>query len=296
MTELNRFGAEWSWDLQVGGNPRLATEAFLPRSYRQDWFLAPPAGFNVRPLPQIENERQVGELRVRTLAYGLDFGREIGNSSEFRTGVEQQRGSSRVRLGDTATPRTNFDTRSVFGRYQYDSFDDIAFPRRGRAFQLEWRGEFETDAPDRSTDSLVADFRTAHSWGRDTFIGWFSAGTLLDPMQADPRQYFPLGGFLNLSGLPPDTLSAQHYAVARLIYFRKVGSGGEGFLNVPLYAGLSAEAGNVWRERGDISFGSARKDFSVFFGLDTFLGPAFIAAGYDTSGRSAFYLFLGRGF
>jgi NTE family protein len=52
----------------------------------------------------------------------------------------------------------------------------------------------------------------------------------------------------------------------------------------------------VWRERGDISFGSARKDFSVFFGLDTFLGPAFIAAGYDTRGRSAFYLFLGRGF
>ncbi len=225
MTELNRFGAEWSWDLQVGGNPRLATEAFLPLSYRQDWFFAPHASFNVRNLPQIENERQVGELRVRTLAYGLDFGREIGNTSEIRTGVEQQRGSTRVRLGDTATPRDNFDTQSVFGRYVYDTFDDIAFPRRGNAFQLEWRGEFETDAPDRGTDSLISDFRTAHSWGRDTLVGWFSAGTLLDAQRADPRQYFPLGGFLNLSGLPPDTLSAPHYAVARLIYYRKVGSG-----------------------------------------------------------------------
>ena len=45
-----------------------------------------------------------------------------------------------------------------------------------------------------------------------------------------------------------------------------------------------------------MSVASARKDASVFFGADTFLGPAYIAAGYDDRGRSAFYLFLGRGF
>ena len=75
-----------------------------------------------------------------------------------------------------------------------------------------------------------------------------------------------------------------------------MGSGGEGFLNVPLYAGLSLEACNAWARRSDISLGSARKDGSLFFGLDTFLGPAYVAAGYDDRGRSAFYLFLGRGF
>jgi len=75
-----------------------------------------------------------------------------------------------------------------------------------------------------------------------------------------------------------------------------VGSGGEGFLNVPLYVGASLEAGNTWKTRSDINLGSARKDASLFFGADTFLGPAFLAAGYDDQGRSAFYLFLGRGF
>jgi NTE family protein len=296
MTELSRFGAEWTWDLQFGATPRVATEAFLPLSYRQEWFFAPHVDFTIRNLPQIEDERQVGELRVRSLSYGLDFGREIGNTAELRTGVAKERGSSRVRLGDITAPRENFDTQSVFGRFQYDTFDDIAFPRSGNSFRFEWRGVFAADEPSRGTDLLLADFRAARSWGRDTLVAWLSAGTLLDPEQADPRQYFPLGGFLNLSGLAPDTLSDPHYAVARLIYYRKVGSGGEGFLNVPLYAGLSAEAGNTWGQRGDIGFGSARKDFSVFFGLDTFLGPAFLAAGYDTRGRSAFYLFLGRSF
>lgn len=296
MTELNRYGAEWLWDAQVGENPRLGTELFLPLDWRGDWFLSPHAAFTVRNLPQVEDERQVGELRVRTLDYGLDFGREIGNRAEARIGVGQQHGRSRVRLGDTSTPRREFDTRTVFGRYSWDTLDDIAFPRSGRAFTLEWRGEFDVDDSSRSTDMLFAEFRSAHGWGRNALMAWASAGTLLDADSAEPRQYFPLGGFLNLSGLPPDTLSAPHFAVARLIYYRKVGSGGEGFLNVPLYAGLSLEAGNAWFRRGDIDFGSARKNMSLFFAADTFLGPAFFAAGYDTRGRSAFYLFLGRGF
>ena len=138
--------------------------------------------------------------------------------------------------------------------------------------------------------------RTAYSIGRNTAVLWASAGTLLQPSIANQRSYFPLGGFLNLSGLTPEALQAPNFAIARLILYRKVGSGGEGFLNVPLYAGMSLEAGNAWQTRHDISFNSARKDGSVFFGLDPFLGPAFLAAAKDDRGRSAFYLFLGRGF
>lgn len=296
MTELNRYGAEWTWDLQVGATPRIATAAFLPLSYRQDWFFAPRVDFNVRNVPQILNERQVGQYRVRTLNYGLDFGREIGNEAEVRMGVAEERGSSHLRLGETRAPSERFDTRSLFGRFQYDTLDDIAFPRRGQSFLFEWRGQVASDDPATSVDRLVTDWRAAHNWGRDTLVAWVSAGTLLDANRAVPRQYFTMGGFLNLSGLPPNAVSAPNYAIARAIYYRKVGSGGEGFLNVPLYAGVSAEAGNVWSDRSDIDFGSARKNFSAFFGLDTFLGPAFLAAGYDTRGRSAFYLFLGRSF
>jgi hypothetical protein len=35
---------------------------------------------------------------------------------------------------------------------------------------------------------------------------------------------------------------------------------------------------------------------SLFFGLDTFLGPAWLAAGHDSNGRESFYLSLGRSF
>lgn len=296
MTELNAYGAEWIWDLQVGANPLLGSELFLPFSPAQRYFFSPHAVFSIRNVPQIVNEEQVGELRVRSTRFGLDLGRQIGNTAELRAGVEREIGSSRVRLGDVSAPRIDFRTREYFGRYSYDSINDAAFPRSGSALRVEWRGVLRDQSADRISDSLQVDARTAYSIGRNTAVLWASAGTLMSPSQANQRSYFPLGGFLNLSGLTPEALQAPHFAIARLIYYRKVGSGGEGFLNVPLYAGMSLEAGNAWQSGHDISFNSARKDASVFFGLDTFLGPAFLAAGKDDRGRSAFYLFLGRGF
>jgi NTE family protein len=296
VTELNGLGAEWTTDLQVGATPLIATELYLPLSNRQRFFFAPHAAFAVRNVPQVVDETQVGELRVRSSRFGLDFGREFGNTAEFRLGLEREVGSSRVRLGDTTTPKSDFSTREYFGRYSYDSFDSAAFPRLGDAFSVEWRGALDDDFTDRFSDSVRFDWRMARSSGRNTAILWASAGSLLDPAQAEPRTYFPLGGFLNLSGLTPDALSGPHYAITRLIYLRQVGRGGEGFLNVPVYTGLSLEMGNTWESRSDIDFGSARKDASLFFGMDTFLGPAYLAVGYDNRGRSAFYLSLGRGF
>jgi NTE family protein len=280
----------------VGESPRLATEAYLPLSFRQRYFFAPRAEFAVRNLPQVQDEKQIGEFRVRSVRVGLDFGREFGNSSELRGGLEREQGTSRLRLGATQTPEDDFTTREFFGRFSYDRLDDVSFPRFGQAFRFEWRGELDDDISDQYSDSLTLDYRYAYSWGRNTAILWASAGTLLDPEDSTLRAYFPLGGFLNLSGLTPDALSGPNYGIARFIYFRKIGSGGEGFLNVPVYMGMSFEAGNAWARSSDIGFGDARKDASLFVGLDTFLGPAYLAAGYDDRGRSAFYLFLGRRF
>ena len=45
------------------------------------------------------------------------------------------------------------------------------------------------------------------------------------------------------------------------------------------------EAGNVWQRRGEASFGSLRHDASVFLGMDTLLGPVYMASGFDDQGQ-----------
>jgi NTE family protein len=297
FTELDSRGSEWVWDAQVGGNPRLGTQLYLPLTPRRRWFLEPTALFQIRAVPEFDDDDlQVGELRVRSIRFGGSIGRELGQSAELRAGVEREIGKSRVRLGDTSDPPRNFTNNEFFTRFSFDSLDSVAFPRTGEGITAQWRRQLSGRSLDRVSDSINLDVRVARSWGRNTLVAWGSAGTLLNDEFADARSYFPLGGFLNLSGIAADSLSGPHYSIARLVYYRKVGSGGEGFLNVPMYAGMSLEGGNTWARRTDMSIAGARKDMSLFFGLDTFVGPAWFAIGLDSRGAHAFYLSLGRGF
>jgi NTE family protein len=294
ITELNSLGAESVWDLQVGSAPLLATELYLPLSNVTRYFIAPHADVEAHDVAQVVDDRQVGEFRVSSVDYGIDFGREFGNWGEARVGVLNSRGNSHVELGVSA-PESSFDVTEYFFRFGYDSLNSANFPRNGQALLAQVSVE-GNGGGEQGTDLFTLDWRAAHSWARNTVVAWVTAGSTIGGSQTNVRTFFPLGGFLNLSGVPAETLAGPQYAIGRLIYLRKVGNGGEGILSVPAYVGTSFEAGNVWSDRHDISFGSTRKDFSVFFGADTYIGPAYLAVGYDETGSTAFYLFLGRSF
>lgn len=297
MAEITKYGGEWVVDLQVGETPRISTEVYLPVQYRSRWFVMPHAQFQIRTLPLVgEEERILAEYRVRTTDYGLDLGRELGNYGEIRVGAGRTIGSTHVRVGDPLLPSSDFDTHNFFSEFRYDTVDNVNFPRRGASFQLGWRGEREGGGDSQDADLMVFDQLYAHSWGRNTAILWTSAGTRLDNDVDQVRSYFSLGGFLNMSGITPESLVGPHFAIARGIYYRQVGRGGQGFLNVPVYVGTSLELGNVWNSRHDVSVSSARTNGSLFIGMDTLVGPVYLATGFDEGGNSAYYLFLGRTF
>jgi len=299
LAEITKYGGEWVWDLQIGETPRVFTEVYLPYGYQSPWFVAPHAGFDIRTLPLVdENEHLLAEFRVRTFDFGVDLGRELGNYGEVRVGWGRNSGESRVRIGDPVLGEQQFDSRTFFAEFRYDSVDDVNFPRHGGTFQLGWQAEREGKGTmaDADADLMVYDQLYAHSWGRNTAVVWGSAGVRTDNDIDLVRSFFSLGGFFNMSGITPDTLVGPNYAILRGIYYRQIGEGGTGFLDVPVYIGASVEQGNVWANRREISFASARTNGSVFLGLDTILGPVYFATGFDEGGQSAYYLFLGRTF
>jgi NTE family protein len=295
ITELNSLGAESVWDAQVGSAPLLATELYLPLSNVQRYFVAPHADVEAHNVAQDLDNREVGEFRVSSVDYGFDFGREFGNWGEARVGAQQSRGNSYVLLGRSA-PESTFGVTQYFTRIGYDTLNTANFPRTGQSLLAQVTIESRAGGGEQATDVYTLDYRAAHSWARNTVIAWVTAGSTIGGSDTNVRTFFPLGGFLNLSGVPAETLAGPQYAIGRLIYLRKVGNGGEGILDVPAYVGTSFEAGNVWSDRRDMSFGSTRKDLSVFFGADTYIGPAYLAVGYDETGSTAFYVFLGRSF
>jgi NTE family protein len=297
-TEVNPYMAEWTVDLKLGEQPKFAAEFYEPLGYASPWFLAPRFSFGSRSVQVRDAGRLLGEYRVRQTELGLDFGRELADWGEIRTGLQRITGSTRLRIGTPSAllpESTGFREGGWFVRLSFDRLDSVNFPRHGELLVVEWDAQRAALGADRDGDKAQLNWLLARSRGRNTLVFSTSAGTSLSAPQGVEGLY-PLGGFLNLSGLNAGALSGPHFGIARLVYLRKIGKGGEGLFDVPTYLGLAVEAGNVWQRRGDASLSGARKDAATFLGLDTLLGPVYIGAGHDQSGSTSYYLFLGRTF
>src|SRR5262249_20649670 len=144
-----------------------------------------------------------------------------------------------------------FDTRSYFVRLSLDHLDNVNFPRRGQQATIQWLGARTDPRPNpgpgkryQTYDQPSVSYTGAWSFGRYTAV--FSAsggttfdapkGTLLSGEGIGPggvqvttpsalRLLFPLGGFLNLSGLKADSIAGPHFAIARTLFYKQIGRG-----------------------------------------------------------------------
>ena len=299
LTEIDDLGAELLTDVQIGSDPKVVSEFYQPLSATRTWFVAPSLRIEARDLPVFDRSNvEIADFRDREAEADFDIGRNLGNWGEIRVGYHRINGATRDRFGEQSLVEQQYNLGEYFAKFSYDRLDNVHFPREGQTFTVQWDANRTDLGADFASDRVSADWLMARSRGRNTILFWTSAGTTLDGklQPNDLPQFYSLGGFFNLSGLSQNSTFGPHYALARAIYFRKIGRGGEGLFEFPAYIGMSLETGNTWQKRGDISLGSARKDASVFFAFDTFLGPVYLGSGYDSAGHSAYYLFLGRTF
>jgi NTE family protein len=175
-----------------------------------------------------------------------------------------------------------------------DLLDDVYFPRHGELFTLQWNGPREALGAESDADRVSFDWTHARSFGRNTLILSAAGGAHFSGPTDQVQDWYSLGGLFNLSGLSPDQISGPQFGIARAIAYRRIGSGQEGFFDVPSYVGFSVELGNVWLQRSDASVDSALVNGSAFLGFDTFLGPVYLAAGFSEGGDRTLYLLLGR--
>jgi NTE family protein len=304
MSDITRNAGEWVTDLQAGTTSLVSTELFLPLAQFSGWFVMPHISDEARDLYIVQGQTQnlEAEYRIHTFDYGSDFGYQFSNWGELRTGVQRERGSYLLEIGDPSDPslpvpdHTPFDLQDYFVRFTYDQLDNVNFPHSGQQAMLQWSGNRDAAGVAQTSDQVTASYLGAYSFGRNTLSFSAAGGTTLQSHITDINLLFPLGGFLNLSGLRADSLLGPDFGIARALYYRQIGRGGLGYFDVPTYLGMSLEMGNVWQSRSAASFGNTQKDASVFLGLDTLLGPLYIATGFDQHGNEAFYLFLGRTF
>ncbi len=302
MSGITRNAGEWVTDLAVGSTSGISSELFLPLAQYSGWFVMPHISDLARDLYVYQEQNLVAKYRLHTFDYGVDFGRQFGNWGEIRVGALREQGHYVLSTGDPTDPNlpvqsfAPYDLHEYFVRLTYDRLDDINFPRSGQQAVLQYSAYRNASGIVQAADQVTGSYIGAYSFGRDTLAFSAAGGTTLQANVTDLNLQFPLGGFLNLSGLRADSLLGPNYGIARALFYRQIGRGGPEYFDLPTYLGLSLEMGNVWPNRNEASFGNTERNASVWLGLDTFIGPVYIAAGFDTHGNQQYYLFLGRPF
>jgi len=292
QVDVNSLGAEWRTDLQLGTDPVLFSEFYQPLSAGSRLFIAPRVDLNQTNLHAFIDDDAIARLRLGETELGLDLGAELGSTGEFRIGAYRASGRARLQVGDPDIADFEFESGGMLARLRFDTRDDAQFPRRGLLADLTWNESLPGLGADERFGTVAAEIDSTWSRGKNSWQLGFSYATTADSKDSI-QDYFTLGGFLRLSGLERGEISGPHAAMAKLIYYRRVGESAGGLLDVPIYLGASVEAGNVWQTRSDISFSSARINGSVFAGFDTLIGPIYLAAGFGEGGRANYYLFFG---
>jgi NTE family protein len=177
-------------------------------------------------------------------------------------------------------------------RLRFDTLDNAFFPTDGVLGDLKWTLSRPRLGADSRFDTVEGEIMRTFSHGRNTYQLGLAYATTLES-DATVQDYFPLGGFLRLSGLQRGEISGPHAALAKLVYYRRIGET-TGPLDTPIYFGFSAEAGNAWQDRADMDFDTMLFNGSLFAGFDTFIGPVYFGAGFAEGGGSNFYLFVGE--
>ena len=291
QTAINPLNGEWRTGAQTGKEPGVFTEIHQPLDPLTRYFVAGKLGYQTRIVNMFDDAgMKLAEVRLPAAQLELGAGRELGSWGEARVGYRWGSGTGEVITG---TPAPDFDVAQgeVFGRLSVDTFDSLYFPRSGHLAGLEWHAARDRLGANVDYDQVLLGYSHAHSWSANTVVGKVAGATTLDD-DAPLEGLFQLGGFLRLSGFNEDELSGQHFGLASLVYMRQL-------RDVRLwrsFAGASVELGNVWQTSSDASLDNTIFAGSLFLGVDTPIGPLYLAYGRAETDDQSVYIYLGPRF
>ncbi|HEX5052513.1 MAG TPA: patatin-like phospholipase family protein [Planctomycetota bacterium] len=287
LRQLNSLGAELRNVVEVGQRRSLSSELYQPLTNSGTFFVAPRAQGTTEDVDLYVNGNKTSEQSVQYGELGVDGGVAFGNTAELRLGYGRASGDTEVGLSSLPVPNTEFDDGYLRARFAIDTFDAPYFVTSGGGAKTEYRTGLSELGSDENYQSLLIDCSHAFTFGPVTLlprIEWDSTIAGTRPIYVEPS----LGGFLRLSGLPQDSLRGQHAALGSLQARGLIVEGA-----IPVYGGASFEVGNVWQRRQD-EWRDLVFSGSVFFALDTPLGPLYTGAGFAEAGEVTGFLFLGR--
>ncbi|WP_417516100.1 patatin-like phospholipase family protein [Marinobacter sp.] len=291
MTELNELGAEWQTGLQLGTEPRIRTQWYQPLDYGYERFLVTGVEYSRDTFSVYDaGGERVAELDVAFRQADVGLGTELGGNAEARFTYARGYANVDKQIGTAVAPEGAVHQGNVSLQLVHDSLDDAFFPRDGAFAGIRGRLEREDLGSDRHFDAVTGMVLGTDSWRGFTLTGLLYAHAVTRG-EAGIENAVRLGGFRRLSAYAPGQITGES-AVMGSVYASQAFGGPI----VPWFAGMGLETGNAWESFSDADWNSSVRSWSIFAGVDTFLGPVQIATAYSNKDNWAAYLNIGFSF
>ncbi|WP_198349307.1 patatin-like phospholipase family protein [Ramlibacter pinisoli] len=292
---LNDRGGELRAGLQVG-RPNLAqVEFYQPLAAGSPFFVAPSAYWKQNLEDVYSNGFAIAQVDVKSYGLKLDAGAAIGSSGEFRLGLLRGQSTVITKIGAPVLPdRQEADLGAVTARLAFDTLDQRLFPSSGNFGTFN--ALMSRTGLGASQDYKLVSGSLGHTFdlGKSVVTAVVRAGSDLNS-QAPYYDQFRLGGMFNFSGFPNGSLVGREYAWGGLMFRRRLTYLAES-VGSAIYGGLTAELGQVYERFDGTRVSGAMPSGSLFLGIDSKVGPVYIAYGRAQGGHSAFYVYLGSSF
>lgn len=293
MSALNSLGAQWRNFVQLGGNIALTSDFYQPLNEDQTYYLNPYFKYEQYNLDLSNEDFAISTgFRVYRSEIGIEVGRNLEHWGRLAFGLFYGAGRNDFRLGQASAHEGAFNTGGYSIRWTADTLDNLSFPTSGNTFTLTFRDAMTALGADRDIRTLDLHWLHAYTWGPYSIIPRARLAGKLSG-EAGIQDLFLQGGFLNLSGYQSGQLSGQYAALGELIAMYRLNDASAAF-TLPIFAGGSLELGGVWNDYRDVTLDSLIPAGSLFLGVDTWLGPFYLGAGYAEGGNASLYMQLGK--
>ena len=292
---LNSLGAEWRTDMQIGRSSGLTTEFYQPLNPEGSFFVAPHAGITTREQYVYQGDNRIASYFNKESLLGLDVGTVFRHYGELRFGVQRGTLDTHLDTGPTnlMPPLQDISRGAYTTRLVLDQMDNLRFPRSGWRSGLGIYNSASSLGADQPYTKWDGDASTAFSIDGHTFQLSGKVGGTLGSNMLPAYDQFQWGGFLQQSGYATGQLLGQSMKFGRLMYYNRIM---KGTLLEGAYGGISLEAGQVDKPLVSGNPTGLLKSASLFIGVDSPIGPAYLGYGRAMDGNSSFYFYLGKPF
>ncbi len=290
-SSLNRLGAEWRNEVQIGQLRAIRTEFYQPLSPRERFFLSLPVHHEADTFYTYEESQQQAEFSRRETRVGLDGGITLGPHGEWRLGAFRGRISSDARIGESGAGELERELGGWRSSLNYDRLDDAEWPSEGQFLRVNWEQQQASMGADQEYRLATAQYAQFWPMDRNRVMFGLEWGESDAPLPF--QQHLEIGGPFSLSGYRRGELRGERVGALRLLWLRQVASAGIAGRGGALYVGGGLSSGGAWRHGQGVGSSEVRHGGMLFVGAGTPLGPVVFGVTQSDADNRGFFLTLG---